>query len=96
MTAVTQLEDALYNLRLKLRGGEIPLFDYFKEELNLIDKAKIIEKEQMIDSGNYCADRCFNFYYELENLSQEEILELLNKKNISFGEEYYNKKFNNK
>jgi hypothetical protein len=96
MTAVTQIEQAIYNLKLQLRTGKLSFADYLKEELNVIHKAKIIEKAQIIDSGNYCADKCFNFYYELENLSKDEILELLDKENLSFGEEYYNKKFNNK
>jgi hypothetical protein len=73
-TAVEWLDNELWALKLKLRGGEISLDFYFEQKIKLINQAKKMEKEQ---SQNYAifAIRCdrtemrileFNDYIKLE------------------------------
>jgi len=56
-TAVEWLDNELWALKLKLRGGEISLDFYFEQKIKLINQAKKMEKEQ---SQNYAifAIRC--------------------------------------
>jgi hypothetical protein len=49
MTAVEWLDNELWKLRLKLRGGEISLDFYCEQEVKLIEQAKAMEKEQIMD-----------------------------------------------
>ena len=49
-TAVEWLDNELWNLRLKLRGGEISFDLYFEQEVKLIEQAKEMEKQQVIDA----------------------------------------------
>jgi hypothetical protein len=45
-TAVEWLDNELWKLRLKLRGGEISIKFYLEQEARLIIQAKQMEKEQ--------------------------------------------------
>jgi len=49
-TAVDLLDNELWNLRLKLRGGEISFDLYFEQEAKLIVQAKEMEKQQIKDA----------------------------------------------
>jgi hypothetical protein len=46
-TAVEWLDNELWALKLKLRGGEISLDFYFEQKIKLINQAKQMEKEQI-------------------------------------------------
>lgn len=49
MTAVEWLDKELWSLRLQLRGGEISIQDFGKQEIKLIEQAKQLEKQQIIE-----------------------------------------------
>jgi len=59
----------------------------------LIDEAKQLEKEQIIDAGNSCAlmQNIHNRKIDLMSLEQLEIF--AEEPNITFGEQYYNEKY---
>jgi|688.fasta_scaffold2502813_2 hypothetical protein len=73
-TAVEWLDNELWKLRLKVRGQEISIDIYFKEEAKLILQAKEMEKQQKKDAwvdgngtqrciANKEVDECFDNYY---------------------------------
>jgi len=49
-TAVEWLDNELWALKLKLRGGEISLDFYFEQKIKLINHAKQMEKEHIMDA----------------------------------------------
>lgn len=49
-TAVEWLDNELWKIRLKLRGGEISIGLYSEQEVKLIEQAKQMEKQQIVDS----------------------------------------------
>jgi hypothetical protein len=49
-TAVEWLDNELWGLKLKLRGGEISLDFYFEQQIKLINQAKEMEKEQIMEA----------------------------------------------
>lgn len=51
-TAVDWLAKELWSLRLQLRGGEISIQDFGKQEIKLLEQAKQIEEEQIAESWN--------------------------------------------
>jgi hypothetical protein len=70
-TSVEWLDSELWNLRLKLRGEEISLAFYCEQEVKLIEQAKAIEKEQMIDFANkVTTERLNESIYTPFNLEQ--------------------------
>jgi len=60
---------------------------------NTIEQAKQMEKEQIIDAGNSCAlmQNIHNRKIDLMSLEQLEIF--AEEPNITFGEQYYNEKY---
>ena len=56
-TAVEWLDNELWKIRLKLRGGEISIGLYSEQEVKLIEQAKQMEKEQIIKA----VDSNFNY-----------------------------------
>lgn len=52
-TAVEWLDIELWKLRLKLRGGEISLGLYGEQEVKIIEQAKAMEKEQIIETWKH-------------------------------------------
>jgi hypothetical protein len=68
-TAVEWLDNQLWNLRLKLRGGEISFNLYFEQEVKLIEQAKEMEKQQKIDAYDY--HRCIGNFENGEQYYNE-------------------------
>ena len=68
MTAVEWLDNELWALKLKLRGGEISLDFYFEQKIKLINQAKEMEREQMWEyiKKNYCIGHNSLEFHRLE------------------------------
>jgi hypothetical protein len=68
-TSVEWLDNELWKLRLKLRGGEISIKFYFEQEVKLIEQAKEMEKQQAFEfwqGGIKCTEeggKSFDQYY---------------------------------
>ena len=77
----------------KLKESGIPLL---KDELEFIEQAKEMEKEQIIDAGNSCALKQVIHNRKLDLMSLEQLEEFALEEAINFGEEYYNETFENK
>jgi hypothetical protein len=67
-TAVEWLDNELWALKLKLRGGEISLDFYFEQKIKLINQAIEMEKEQMLEyiKKNYCIGHKSLEFHRLE------------------------------
>ena len=89
MTAVEWLESKFNEFETLDYSLPSSLYEY-------VNKAKEMEKEQIIDCGNRCAVKqvIHNRRLDLMNLIQLE--EFSKEENITFGEEYYNETFKNK
>jgi hypothetical protein len=62
--------------------------------LPLIEQAKEMEKQQIIDAGNSCALKQAIHNRKLDLMSLEQLEEFaLEEEAITFGEEYYNETF---
>lgn len=53
LTAVEWLDEELWKVRLLLRSGDISQKFYFTEEQRLIDQAKQMEKEQIVNAFQF-------------------------------------------
>ena len=60
----------------------------------LFQQAKEMEKQQIIDAGNSCAIKQHLHNDKVDKMSMDEMLEFANTQTITFGEQYYNDKFN--
>jgi hypothetical protein len=83
MTAVEWLEE------------QLPIYGYnfvtvFPE---LIEQAKEMEKQQIIDCGNTCALMQHIHEDKVSKMSIDEVFILAEKDNITFGEQYYEETF---
>jgi hypothetical protein len=75
---------------------ELPIYGYnvvtvFPE---LIEQAKEMEKQQLIDCGNTCAIKQHIHIEKVNKMTMDEMLEFANTKTLTIGEEYYNETFN--
>jgi hypothetical protein len=74
--------------------GRIQISIKVEDYLNLINQAKEIEKQQIIDAGNRCALKQHLYSDRINEMSREE-LELYDlETSYTFGEEHYNETFN--
>jgi len=60
----------------------------------IFQQAKEMEKQQIIDAGNSCAIKQHLHNDKVDKMSMDEMLEFANTQTITFGEQYYNDKFN--
>jgi hypothetical protein len=70
----------------------IKVEDYF----NLIEQAKELEKQQIIESGNSCAFKQHLHSERINKMSMDELEQYDLEPSYTFGEEYYNETFKNK
>jgi hypothetical protein len=59
----------------------------------MIEEAKEMEKQQIIDAGNSCALKQVMHNRKVDLMSLEELEDYAQKDVIKFGEEYYNETF---
>lgn len=57
------------------------------------EKAKEIEKQQLIDCGNSCAFNQVIHNRKLDLMNLQQLEEFVEEEYLTFGEEYYNKEF---
>ena len=86
MTAVEWLVEEL--------GAYLP--NSIKEVQSLIEQAKDIEREQLIDCGNTCALLQHINEDRVSQMSIEEVEKLAEEDSITVGEQYYSEKFKKK
>lgn len=65
----------------------------FKSKKKILEQAKEIEKEQLIDCGNTCALMQYIHVDKVSQMSNEEVEKLAEEDNITFGEQYYEETF---
>lgn len=82
-TAVEYLVEQLFELRNPTLN-----------QIQIIKKAKEIEKQQIIESGNSCALSQHIHNEKVNNMTESELIDFSEKEVLTFGEEYYNKTFN--
>jgi hypothetical protein len=61
----------------------------------LIDKAKEMEKQQIIDAGNSCALMQHIHNDKINKMTETEIRQFAEEEHLTFGEQYYNETFKN-
>jgi hypothetical protein len=59
----------------------------------LLEQAKEMEKQQLIDCGNTCALMQYIHVDKVSQMSIEEVEKLAEEDNITFGEQYYEENF---
>ena len=74
---------------------QLPIYGYnvvtvFPE---LIEQAREIEKQQIIDCGNTCALMQYIHVDKVSQMSIEEVEKLAEEDNVTFGEQYYDETF---
>jgi hypothetical protein len=62
--------------------------------VDAVNKAKEMEKQQIIDAGNNCALMQHIHEDRVNQMSIEELYIRAEEDNITFGEQYYNETFN--
>jgi hypothetical protein len=68
-----------------------------EEQYYHIEKAKEMEKQQIIESGDSCSMKTLLYRDELGKMTLDELLKhLVEDTTPTFGEQYYNKTFKNK
>jgi hypothetical protein len=60
---------------------------------SIIQQAKEMEKQQIIDCGNTCALMQHIHEYKVSKMSIDEVFILAEEDNITFGEQYYDETF---
>jgi len=83
-TAVEWLEEKLIDAGLQFTKGEALE----------IEQAKEMEKKQIVDAGNRCAFKQHLHSDRINKMSAEELEQYNLEPSYTFGEEYYNEKFN--
>jgi hypothetical protein len=73
--------------------GRIQISIKVEDYLDLIEQAKEMEKQQIIDCGNTCALMQYIHVDKVSQMSIEEVEKLAEEDNITFGEQYYNETF---
>jgi len=69
--------------------------DAKKMDINkIIEQAKQMEKQQIIDAGNSCAIKQHIHNEKVNKMTMDEMLEFANTQTVTFGEQYYNETFN--
>ena len=64
---------------------------YTKDEI--INEAKEMEKQQIIDCGNSCAIKQHLHSDKIDKMSESELMQFAEQYVLTFGEEYYNETF---
>ena len=62
----------------------------------ILDQAKEMEKQQIIDCGNSCALKQHLHSDRINKMSESELRQFAEQDDLTFGEEYYNENFINK
>jgi hypothetical protein len=60
---------------------------------SIIEQAREMEKQQIIDCGNTCAIKQHIHIEKVNKMTMDEMLEFANTKTLTVGEEYYNETF---
>ena len=89
-TAVEWLEGQIKDIFYIAEASEMT-----KKFKSVYDKAKQIEKQQIISAGNTCALKQTIYNRKVDLMSLEELKDLALKDAINVGEEYYNETFGN-
>lgn len=61
--------------------------------INVIQQAKQLEKQQIIDAGNKCCMKKHLHDDMLDKMTPDELTEYINKDVLTYGEEYYNETY---
>jgi hypothetical protein len=61
---------------------------------DLLEQAKEMEKQQIIDAGNSCAIKQHLHNEMIDKMSNAEAMAFTQTDNLTFGEQYYNETFN--
>jgi hypothetical protein len=71
-------------------------YDSYQIELlhNEINKAKEMEKEQIIEAGNSCALKQYLHINKINKMSESEIRQFAEEEHLNFGEKHYKETFN--
>jgi hypothetical protein len=88
-TAVEWLEKELNAIRLDIDKNVLKFID------KSLEKAKEMEKQQIIDAGNTCALKQHIHNRKVDLMSLEELEQFALEDTINFGEEYYNETYEN-
>ena len=72
------------------------LMSDYKTRQEILEKAKEMEKQQIIDAGNICALKQHLHYDRINKMSESQIRKFAEEEHLTFGEEYYNETFKNK
>ena len=68
---------------------------YYSTKWNdILEQAKEMEKQQIIDCGNTCALMQYIHVDRVSQMSIEEVEKLAEEDNITLGEQYYDETFN--
>lgn len=80
----------------ELRGTDDKGDFIFQGVINseLIEQAKEMEKQQMIDAGNSCAIKQHLHNEKVNKMSNDEVMVFILSQDLTFGEQYYNETFN--
>ena len=62
--------------------------------IDILEQAKEMEKQQIIDCGNTCAIKQHIHIEKVNKMTMDEMLEFANTKTLTIGEQYYNETFN--
>jgi hypothetical protein len=71
-------------------------FTYYGDFFKLVEQAKEMEKEQIIEAGNSCAFKQHLHSERINKMSMDELEQYDLEPSYTFGEEYYNETFKNK
>ena len=101
MSQMQKLESGLTNLKT----NNMTAVEWLVEQLapsvslqqkyidELLEQAKEMEKQQLIDCGNTCALMQYIHVDKVSQMSIEEVEKLAEEDNITFGEQYYEENF---
>ena len=66
---------------------------HLKQDVEIVEQAKEMEKQQIIDCGNTCAIKQHIHIEKVNKMTMDEMLEFANTQTVTFGEQYYNETF---
>jgi hypothetical protein len=67
---------------------------YNIDKVAYLEQAKQMEKQQIIDAGNSCAIKQHLHNEMIDRMSNGEAMVFILSQDLTFGEQYYNEKFN--
>jgi hypothetical protein len=66
---------------------------HLKQDVEIVNQAKEMEKQQLINCGNTCAIKQHIHIEKVNKMTMDEMLEFANTQTVTFGEQYYSETF---